>query len=136
MKRLGVIAIAAVLVPCFAVFAFSQDLFAQSLGGASYASALMRPFGGRLVGTYPCTCTGGAVSYLVFMTAKGPETLTYTLGTQAYKSHNLPYGIVGGNALGFYNGAVTQACLMYAGTTCFVLPSKGMITPVVGSSLK
>ncbi len=134
MRRFLLTITASVLVPCFALFAFAQDLHAQVEAAASGGSSiLLSPFGGRVLGAYPCTCTAGSVTYLVI----GPPsagTYAYTAGTPGYKNYNLPYGAVGAYVLGLYSSTI-QGCYMYAGYFCYLLPTRGMISPITGTSL-
>jgi hypothetical protein len=59
-------------------------------------------------------------------------TLDYVLGTEAFNWHNLPEpGIA---TLGLYE-PVTPTCAVFAGTACVPIPSRGVITPITGSSL-
>jgi hypothetical protein len=92
-----------------------------------YAQAF-QPYGGQIVFTYPCTCTGAVWLVAVFGTRGG--LFEYTLGTQLYSNYNLPYT---SQALGFYTPG-TLACQMYYGTTCAPFPNMGMMNSLSGSS--
>ena len=113
-----------------AFFMLGDVVSAQSLGGSSYASSLMKTFGGSILYTYPCTCTAGTI-WNVVIGAPSNITLSYTVGSQKYSYYNLPYA---GKVLGFYNSATKNACYMIAYPSCYVIPTSGMITPLVGSS--
>ena len=92
------------------------------------AAAVGVSFGAKAFSRTPCTCTSGTVWY--FVTPTGP--LAYTVGIQAKSKYNLPTGM---QILGLYNPFITTACLMGAPPYCTVLPTKGLIMPMVGSSI-
>lgn len=88
------------------------------------------PFGGRILFAFYCNCSN---TFLLTLTPLPPTQvalLSYFPGTQLYSYYTLPYAI---NVLGTYAGAGT--CSVYVGTGCGSIPSRGMITPMVGSSL-
>lgn len=93
------------------------------------AYAFGTPFGGRILFSYFCTCTG---NWLITLQPMGPTyatLLTYYSGTQMYMGYNLPFSL---NVLGQYTQGST--CQIYIVYGCATLPSQGMISPTVGSS--
>jgi hypothetical protein len=93
------------------------------------AYAFGTPFGGRVLFTFLCTCSG---NWLVTLMPTGPTyatLLTYYEGTQAYMGYNLPFTL---NVLGEYTQG--SVCEFYVGTACGEIPSEGMIGPITGSS--
>jgi hypothetical protein len=96
-----------------------------------YAAVTGLSFGGKYFYSFPCTCTGNTVSYIIV----GPPSflgLTYTIGTQGYSKYLLPQGR---QILGLYNPFVNEACWMIAYPSCYVIPAVGHIMPMVGSSI-
>lgn len=107
--------------------------FSELLPDKAHAQAgtgLLDPFGGRVLNTFPCTCTGGLI-WSVLVGPPKPVLADYAIGTQLYLTYNFPFYI---NALGQYTSTVTGTCLIYVGTACASVPSMGFITPIVGSS--
>ena len=104
--------------------------------GETARAALGLPFGGYVATVIPvCTCTPAITQMFVFL----PQvhlttnlTLDYAFGTQAFNWHTLP--LPGVATLGAY-APVTPTCFIYVGAACVPIPSRGLITPVVGSSL-
>lgn len=99
-------------------------------------AALGLPFGGYVTYITPvCTCTPAVSQVFVTLANANVATsnllLDYIYGTQAFNWHNLP--LPGVATLGIYEPA--PICYMFIGKGCVPLPSRGVITPVVGSSL-
>jgi hypothetical protein len=89
------------------------------------------PFGGALLSTFFCTCS---YTWLITISPLPPSyavLLTYVPGSQAYLSYNIPATnwLLGEYAPG------GGACFIFIGTGCAPIPSEGMITPMVGSSI-
>lgn len=89
------------------------------------------PFGGRLMYTFPCTCSG---AWSVGLIPTGPTyapILSVYAGSQAYAYYSAPFAL---HFLGTYIPGV-QACWMYAVLACFPFPSYGIMTPFLGTAL-
>jgi hypothetical protein len=98
---------------------------------STYAQTYNQPYGGTIVFTYPCTCTGGAVWLVAIFGTRG-GLFEYTVGTQLYLGYNLPYTT---QVAGFYVlPTANYACQMYYGTTCAPFPNMGLMTGLSGSS--
>jgi hypothetical protein len=89
------------------------------------------PFGGRIISAVPCTCSPH--TRITFQTPRGVLSLDYSYGSQKFRNYNIP---IGRKTLGFYSPGA--ACMDYSGTQCNprTSPVTGIITPVVGSSLR
>jgi hypothetical protein len=102
---------------------------ATSLGIFSYSRAQSSglPFGGLVVWTRPCSCSG---NFLISVSGPLGGEFVYYPGTQAYESFNL--GLQNNMwVLGLYTpGGV---CSALEGE-CTTIPSQGTITPTVGTS--
>ncbi len=95
----------------------------------AYAAVTGLSFGGKYFYSYPCTCTGGLIYYIVV----GPPsfmTLTYAVGTQAKAIYTLPFGR---QIMGLYNPFITTSCVMGVAPYCTVIYSRGQIMPMVGN---
>lgn len=109
------------------IFALTVFTMAFSLSPqVSKAQALGVPFGGRVVSSIYCSCSG---NFLLTFVGPFSGNLMYHIGTQAFESFNLGHQ-TGMWALGFYQpGGI---CLVDG---CdYGLPAIGTITPIVGSS--
>jgi hypothetical protein len=99
----------------------SGEKIAQAAGGTLY------PFGGAVVFTLLCTCSG---TWQILVAPAKPAYLDYTYA-QGYANYNLPYAR---NTLGLFVPG-TSVCQMYIGTGCTPIYSEGTITFITGSSL-
>lgn len=108
-------------------------IFFLSIGmipiGADALIPPLRPFGGTARTVYPCTCS--KASYLYF----APLFLSAipVMGTMAFfQSGTYQYAnYLGGSPKVQYLGAYmpgVQACWMYAGYSCYPLPTVGVMT--------
>lgn len=88
------------------------------------------PFGGELLAATPCFCSATWLIYISPLPPTFSAILTYVPGSQAFLSYNIPFTSW---LLGDYIPGA-GACLI-PGTPCWYIPSEGMITPIVGSSL-
>lgn len=86
--------------------------------------------GGFIFGTVPCTCVPGL--HAIYVGPPFGGVFTYYTGTQAYLSFNLP--TPGHWILGQYIPGGPQ-CLIGVEPFCAVIPSQGILTPTVGTSL-
>ena len=122
------------------VIAFVKDSLSAMSSffiGEKAQAALGLPFGGYVATVWPvCTCTPAVSQIFVFLAnpnvAVTNMNLDYVLGTQAFNWHSLP--LPGIATLGLYE-PITPSCWIHIGTTCFPIISRGLITPIVGSSL-
>ena len=130
-----------------ALYAAKTSLINQVLGAiagfflpqtAQALSVGLFPFGGYLTYINPaiCDCPPGIITQLyVFLpnpTITSNLLLNYVNGTEAFNWHNIPEpGIA---TVGSY-APVTQGCFTWVGHICIPIPSRGTITPMVGSSL-
>lgn len=111
-----------------------------SLGIAKIAHAAAPvPFGGTVLFAAPCTC--GPVAWLVVINPLPPSyatALSYILGTQIFLTNTLPLSVVpphiAQSFLGEYLAGV-QSCRMVVPPGCVTVPTWGVISPLVGSSL-
>jgi len=99
----------------------------------AYAAIILENFGGRVLFTLPCICTAGVIWNIV-IGPPVPVVANYVLGTQLYLNNNFPEPI-GIWALGKYSPVVSAPCLIGVIPFCVIVPSEGLITPIVGSSL-
>lgn len=99
-------------------------------------AALGLPFGGYVATVIPvCTCTPAVTQMFVFLPTVHITTnltLDYVFGTQAFNWHNLP--VPGIATTGLYE-PITPTCWIGIPPKCVPLPSRGLITPISGSSL-
>ncbi len=89
------------------------------------------PFGGALIYSYFCNCSS---TWLIDIEPLPPTyvvLLTYEIESQAYPSYNIPDT---NWLLGEYWAGV-GVCWFVTSHSCGSIPSEGMITPMVGSSL-
>lgn len=98
-------------------------------GGGSSASGGTTAFGGSLLYSYYCNCSSTWLLTLSPLPPSFATLLTYTPGSQAYLSFNIPQTKW---LLGQYSGG--GSCSVYVGYGCISIPSQGMITSTVGSS--
>jgi peptidoglycan hydrolase-like protein with peptidoglycan-binding domain len=93
-------------------------------------AAIGTPFGGPLLFAFPCSCSGNWLLTLGPLAPTYVVLLSYTTGSQLYRSYNIP---ATSWLLGqYYSGA--GVCKVFVGTGCISLPSQGLIAPIVGSS--
>lgn len=123
--------------PVMAFFKTSLSTISTFFVGETAQAALGLPFGGYVTLVVPCTCAPVVSQMFVFLAnpyavATSNMTLDYVYPTQAFNWHTLP--LPGVATIGAYTPLV-PSCLIYVGAGCIVLPSRGLITPVVGSSL-
>lgn len=85
-------------------------------------------FGGPLLYAMPCTCSATA---LVTIGPPVPSYLDYVYGTQSFLNFTAPYAAF---FLGLYTPGSGETCYMYIGYGCTLIPSEGLITPVLGTS--
>lgn len=123
--------------PALAFFKRTLSTIASLFTPATAHAALGLPFGGYVATVMPvCTCTP-AVSQ-IFILLPNPNALVsnmnldYVLGTQAFSWHNLP--LPGVATLGLYEPS-PPTCWIGFPPKCVPLPSRGVITPISGSSL-
>lgn len=102
-------------------------------------AASLAPFGGFVTYSNPaiCDCPPGVFTqiFIALPSASPPISniyLDYLNGSQAFLNYNMPEPDIA--ALGFYTPG-TVSCYTYVGGACVPIPSYGLITPVVGSSL-
>ena len=88
------------------------------------------PFGGAVLFSYFCTCSGNWLITLEPLPPTFVTLLTYTIGSQAYLSYNIPFTPW---LLGEYTPGA-GICESYIGVGCATVPSEGLINPMVGSS--
>lgn len=91
------------------------------------------PFGGDLLFTFPCICTGGEVwsVELLPMPPTFAAILDYTIGTQMFSYYTAPFAL---NFLGEYIPGI-PSCWQGVEPYCFLIPSWGLMTPMLGTSL-
>ncbi len=100
-----------------------------SYGHSQAQSAGLTPFGGQVLSSFWCKCSH---NYLLTVSGPAGGLFVYTPGTQAYESFNL--GPLSGMwVLGLYTPGV-GVCSALEGE-CFTIPTQGLISPTVGSSL-
>ncbi len=122
--------------PVMAFFKTSLSTISTFFVGETAQAALGLPFGGYVATVIPvCTCTPVVTQMFVFL----PQvhittnlTLDYVFGTEAFNWHNLPLPAIA--TKGIYE-PITPSCWIYVGTACVPIPSRGLITPITGSSL-
>ena len=122
--------------PVMAFFKTSLSTISTFFVGETAQAALGLPFGGYVATVIPvCTCTPVVTQMFVFL----PQvhlttnlTLDYVFGTEAFNWHNLP--LPGIATKGIYE-PITPSCWIFVGKACVPIPSRGLITPVTGSSL-
>lgn len=107
------------------------------VGETAHASALGLPVGGWVATLVPvCTCTPLITQMLVFLPGPNFTTsnmnLDYAFGTMTFNWHNLPLPGIG--TVADY-APITPSCWIYVGTACIPVPSRGLLTPLAGSSL-
>lgn len=91
-------------------------------------------FGGLDVFEFPCTCSPFMFTVFTPFFA-GPVPITAALAVpDTPTTFPFYYLFPSAWALGFYTPAA-EACWMYAGTGCFLLPTLGAMTPFTGTSL-
>lgn len=109
-----------------------QSVFSSALSNALSGTTL-RDFGTpRVISVLPCPCSGNV---LITMQPTGPDyvtALTYTPGTQAYQSYNIP--TIGQSLLGKYTPV--GLCMVPNSFGCSPVPNNGNITSFVGSSVQ
>lgn len=88
------------------------------------------PFGGAVLFSYFCNCSGNWLITLEPLPPSFAVLLSYNIGSQAYLSYNIPFTPW---LLGEYQFG--GQCSTYIGTGCANIPSEGLITPLVGSAL-
>ncbi len=124
--------------PVMAFFKNSLSTISTFFVGETAQAALGLPFGGYVVTVIPiCTCTPVVSQIFVFLAnpqaiATSNMTLDYIFPTQGFNWHNLP--LPGIATKGLYE-PITPTCFIYVGVACVPIPSRGFITPIVGSSL-
>lgn len=89
----------------------------------SVASALSQiPFGGRVLRTINCTCSGGT---LVYVGPPRPGTFMKTAATKVYDKKHVSTGRwVLGTAVGY------QVCMVYSGNSCTSVGGGPIMTKV------
>lgn len=112
------------------VFASIEQAFDTIFVPERARAATSVPFGGALLFAYFCNCSSTWLLTLEPLPPSYTDLLTYTPGSQAFLSHNIP---ATDWLLGEYAPGV-GVCLFIAPHGCGYIPSDGMITPVVGSS--
>ena len=90
------------------------------------------PFGGALLFSFYCNCSNSWLLTLQPLPPTFVTLLNYFEGSQAYLSYNIPLTT---ELLGEYTPGA-GICAVYSGTGCASVPSEGLITPTVGSSLE
>lgn len=109
---------------------------AQALGGIFSAerarAATGAPFGGALLFPYYCNCSDTWLLTLGPLPPTFAAILTYVPESQIYLSYNIPLTEW---LLGEYTPEA-GVCSVYVLVGCAGIPSDGMITPTVGSSLE
>lgn len=106
-------------------------LGAGGLIGFGTATTPAVPFGGAIIGTpIWCLCSASWWIPITPLPPTMPEALMYMPGSQAYLNFNIPATLW---LLGLYEPG--PQCFIYDGDSCVPLPTQGLITPVVGSSL-
>lgn len=123
--------------PVVAFFKHSLSSLSSFFVGERAHAALGLPFGGYVATVMPvCTCVPAVSQIFVFLAnpnvAVTNMNLDYVLGTQAFNWHTLP--LPGIATLGLYE-PITPTCFIGIPPKCIPLPSRGLITPIVGSSL-
>lgn len=97
---------------------------------ASAATAI--PFGGAVFFVFPCTCSPGNWALIIEpLPPTYPTLLSYTTGTQLYASYNLPFSL---ELLGL-ELPILSTCFTVGYPMCWLVPTQGHITPVVGSAI-
>ncbi len=90
------------------------------------------PFGGAVIYPYPCVCSA---NWLVLIEPLAPDyvfMLSYEPFSQAYLNYNMPYGEW---LLGMYEPDEGYCEIYIPPYECYEVPTEGLITPTVGSSL-
>lgn len=123
--------------PVMAFFKDSLVAVRTFFVGETARAALGLPFGGYVATVMPvCTCVPAVSQIFVFLAnpnlAVTNMNLDYIFGTQAFNWHTLP--LPGVATLGLYE-PVTPTCFIGIPPKCIPLPSRGLITPITGSSL-
>ncbi|MFA6554431.1 MAG: peptidoglycan-binding domain-containing protein [Candidatus Paceibacterota bacterium] len=108
------------------VFELLKDSFVPKEAFAGVGT----PFGGPLIYSFYCDCSASWLLTIGPLPPTMVTLLTYTVGSQAHLSYNIPKTSW---LLGDYT-KLTGQCLVNTGETCGSLPSEGHITPTVGSS--
>lgn len=117
----------------FKILTFVFILFLLPL--FSEAQGVTTPFGGKILTSFPCTCSGGYYIYMYDLKTMMPTPIYFQFGVSRLNSN---YNIFSSNVnlLGSYGPGMS--CLMYAGTSCYSLTTYGMVTtyglPGVGTS--
>lgn len=112
------------------VLALLAQPFSYMFGPQSALAASETAFGGPLLYSYFCACSGTWLLTLGPLPPSYAVLLTYQPGSQAYLSYNIPATEW---LLGKYSS--NGQCQIYIGVGCVSAPSQGMITPTVGSSV-
>lgn len=107
-----------------------------ALSATTYAQVpIAKPFGGRILFAYECTCSGGWLMMVFDQTIKTPTPITFQFGYSMLRAN---YNIFtpAAQTVGTYTpGGI---CLM-GSTACTGFPTAGTITPVglpgVGTSV-
>lgn len=114
---------------------FGQILIALGVIKVAHASVVL-PFGGTVYWAEPCTCSGGTI-WLVGIEPLPPTFVTllsYVTGTQLFASY-VPTPHEAQSFLGWYWAGVEMCYFYVPPTECVEVPTWGMISPDVGSSL-
>lgn len=90
------------------------------------------PFGGKILMTMPCTCSGGWYISFFDNGTKVTTPIVFQYGVSRLNSNYNMY-TSGVSILGSYVTGGT--CLIYAGTSCISIPVFGMITPFPGPGM-
>ncbi len=107
---------------------FVSDVYALFVPHFAHA-AVGIPFGGGVLSYFYCLCTNTWQITITPLPPTGAESLAYLDKSQAYLTFNIPFTLW---LLGEYEP--TPTCYIYTGDSCELVPSRGSILPIVGSS--
>jgi peptidoglycan hydrolase-like protein with peptidoglycan-binding domain len=108
--------------PSYSLPSFIRWIFPQAF------AAVGVPFGGPLTYAFPCSCSA---TTLITIGPPVGGVFDYVYGTQSFLSFNAPYAAW---FLGLEIPGEGETCYVPIGYGCTVIPSSGLITPVVGTS--
>lgn len=104
-------------------------LLADSFSPKKASAESGSPFGGALLFSFFCSCSGNWLITVEPLPPTFVALLTYEIGSQAYLTYNIPYTTW---LFGEYTGGAQ--CQIVIGTGCATIASEGAISPTVGSS--
>lgn len=105
----------------------AEALYPKEVQAASCSSGM--PFGGRILFTMICTCSGAWLTLTMPTAPTYVALLTHYIGRQSYAYYSSPFAM---NWLGCYTPGA-QECQMVVGYFCISIPSQGATTAFLGS---